>query len=123
MNSHDCCREVRHGRIPDLDVQTTSGSLRIFELLHKARPILLNLATPGRFNDITGYNRLAVIDASCTGPWHLPVIGQVSDPHAVLIRPDGHVAWVDLDGSAARLDQALTKWIGTPQPSQSQPAK
>jgi 2-polyprenyl-6-methoxyphenol hydroxylase-like FAD-dependent oxidoreductase len=110
-------------RIPDLDVQTTGGSLRIFELLHKARPILLNLAMPGRFNDITGYNRLAVIDASCTGPWHIPVIGQLSDPHAVLIRPDGHVAWVDLDGSAARLDQALTTWIGTPQPSQSQPAK
>jgi hypothetical protein len=84
---------------------------------------LLNLATPSRFNDITGYNRLAVIDASFTGPWHIPVIRRVSDLHAVLIRPDGHVAWVDLDGSAARLDQALTKWIGTPQPSQSQPAK
>ncbi|WP_420329844.1 hypothetical protein [Mycolicibacterium aromaticivorans] len=57
------------------------------------------------------------------GPWHIPEIGLVSDPHAVLIRPDGHVAQVDLDGSAARLDQALTGWIGIPQQSQSQPAK
>jgi hypothetical protein len=64
-----------------------------------------------------------VVDARYTGPWHLPVIGQVTDPHAVLIRPDGHVAWVDTSGSATGLDQALTKWIGTPRGSRSQPAR
>jgi hypothetical protein len=75
-------------RIRDLDLQTTTGSLRIFNLLHQARPVLLNLATPGRFTDAADYYRLSVIDASYTGPWHLPVIGHVPNPHAVLIRPD-----------------------------------
>jgi 2-polyprenyl-6-methoxyphenol hydroxylase-like FAD-dependent oxidoreductase len=105
-------------RVPDLDLQTTAGSPRIFDLLHRAQPVLLNLATPGRFINIAGYDRLSVVDARYTGPCHLPVIGQVPHPHAVLIRPDGHVAWVDTGGSATGLDQALTKWIGTPQGNQ-----
>lgn len=97
-------------RIPDLDLQTATGSLRIFSLLHQARPVLLNLAAPGRFADTAVYDRLSIIDASYTGPWHLPVIGHVPDPHAVLIRPDGHVGWVDTDGNAIGLQAALTKW-------------
>lgn len=58
-----------------------------------------------------GYDRISIIDASYTGPWHLPVIGHVPNPHAVLIRPDGHVGWVDTDGTATGLQAALTKWI------------
>jgi hypothetical protein len=104
-------------------LQTTAGSPRLFDLLRRARPVLLNLATPGRFINIAGYGRLSVVDARHTGPWHLPVIGQAPNPHAVLIRPDGHVAWVDTTGGATGLDQALTKWIGTPQGSRSQPAR
>ena len=100
-------------RIPDLDLHTITGSRRLFQLLHQARPVLLNLATTGRFAGLADYHRLSVIDASYTGPWQLPVIGHVAEPHAVLIRPDGHVAWVDTDGNATGLHPALTKWIGT----------
>ena len=39
-------------RVPDLDLVTTNGPLRVFTLLHKARPALLNLGEPGSF-DIT----------------------------------------------------------------------
>lgn len=98
-------------RVPDLDLQTNTGTQRVFNLLHSARPVLLNLATPGRFTDIAANYRLSVIDASQTGPWQLPVIGDVPNPQAVLIRPDGHVAWVDTDSKATGLNPALTKWI------------
>jgi hypothetical protein len=35
-----------------------------------------------------------VIDARYDGPWELPVLGAVTTPTAVLIRPDGYVARV-----------------------------
>ncbi|MGV0051998.1 FAD-dependent monooxygenase [Mycobacterium colombiense] len=99
-------------RIPDVDLQTTAGSRSLFTLLHQARPVLLNLAAPGRFTNADDYDRLSVVDASYPGLWHLPVIGCVANPHAVLIRPDGHVAWVDTDGNATGLLPALAKWTG-----------
>jgi hypothetical protein len=52
-----------------------------------------------------------LIDATCGGEWELPVVGAVAAPEAVLVRPDGHVAWVG-DGSATGLAEALTTWFG-----------
>jgi 2-polyprenyl-6-methoxyphenol hydroxylase-like FAD-dependent oxidoreductase len=101
-------------RAPDVDLQTTTGSRRLFSVLHPGRPVLLNFSAPGRFSEGGDHPRLSVIDAGYTGPWQLPVIGQVPAPHAVLIRPDGHVAWVDTDGTATGLYPALTKWVGAP---------
>ncbi|HET8795016.1 MAG TPA: hypothetical protein VFM62_01420 [Arthrobacter sp.] len=43
----------------------------------------------------------------------LPVLGTVDAPSAVLIRPDGHVAWVG-ERSQAGLKEALTAWFGPP---------
>src|SRR5690349_23002061 len=81
-------------RMPDLDLATTDGPLRVFSLLHDARPVLLNLGEPGRFAD----GRVPIVDASYGGVWELPVLGAVAVPDAVLVRPDGHVAW-DGDGT------------------------
>jgi hypothetical protein len=56
------------------------------------------------------------IDAEYAGDWELPVLGQVSAPAAVLIRPDGYVAWVgegDGDGTDTGLRDALTAWFGS----------
>jgi 3-(3-hydroxy-phenyl)propionate hydroxylase len=53
------------------------------------------------------------VHAAYDGPWELPVIGVVEAPAAVLIRPDGHVAWVG-DGTDAGLEEALTRWFGAP---------
>jgi len=98
-------------RMPDLDLVTADGPLRVFTLLHGARPVLLNLGEPGRF-DITGWaDRVQLTDAKYTGPWELPVLGEVSAPAAVLIRPDGHVAWVG-EGTDLGLPDALTTWFG-----------
>ena len=100
-------------RMPDLDLVTTSGPLRVFTLLHDARPVLLNLGEPGGF-DITPWgDRVQSIDAEYDGSWELPAIGEVTAPAAVLIRPDGYVAWVG-DLTEPELADALTTWFGPP---------
>jgi flavin-dependent dehydrogenase len=98
-------------RMPDLDVVTTDGPARVFSLLHDARAVLLNLAEPGALDAASGADRVRLVDAGYDGAWELPVIGAVAAPDAVLIRPDGHVAWVGGDGRAGLTD-ALTTWFG-----------
>ena len=99
-------------RMPDLDLITSSGSRRVFTLLHSARPVLLNFGEPGRFDIAAWADRVQSVDATAPGPWELPVLGVVPAPGAVLIRPDGYVAWVD--GCEQDLAAALTKWFGGP---------
>jgi 2-polyprenyl-6-methoxyphenol hydroxylase-like FAD-dependent oxidoreductase len=100
-------------RMPDLDLVTANGPLRVFTLLHDARPALLNFGEPGGFDITPWADRVQMLDARCVGPWELPVRGAVTAPPAVLIRPDGHVAWVG-DLTDAGLPDALTTWFGPP---------
>lgn len=98
-------------RMPDLDLVTAAGPVRVFSLLHDARGLLLNLGEPGDV-DITPWNdRVRSIDAKCLGQWELPVLGCVPAPGAVLIRPDGYVAWVG-DMTEPSLHDALDRWFG-----------
>jgi 2-polyprenyl-6-methoxyphenol hydroxylase-like FAD-dependent oxidoreductase len=99
-------------RMPDLDLVTAEGALRVFELLHDARPVLLNLGEPETFDIASWADRVLLVDASYEGEWELPVLGPVAAPTAVLIRPDGYVAWVG-DGTDGELRDALTTWFGT----------
>ena len=98
-------------RMPDLDLETADGPVRVFELLHNATPVLLNFGGAGGLDLTAWADRVHFIDATYTGRWELPVVGEVSAPSAVLIRPDGHVAWVG-DLSDAGLPDALTMWFG-----------
>ncbi len=104
-------------RMPDLDLVTADGPLRVFTLLHDARPVLLNFSEPGGEPvglDITPWaDRVQLIDAKYNDAWELPAIGPVTAPTAVLIRPDGYVAWVG-EGSQLGLADALTTWFGPP---------
>jgi 3-(3-hydroxy-phenyl)propionate hydroxylase len=100
-------------RVPDLDLVTASGPLRVFTLLHDARPVLLNLGEPGGFDITPWADRVQLIDATYVGTWELPALGAVTAPTAVLIRPDGHVAWVG-DLTHVGLPDALTTWFGPP---------
>ena len=100
-------------RMPDLDLVTAAGPRRIFSLLHGARPVLLNFSDPGSLALGPWADRVQLVDAVSVGPWELPVVGVVAAPAAVLIRPDGYVAWVG-DGSDAGLRGALTTWFGSP---------
>ena len=98
-------------RMPDLDIATPEGPLRVYELLHGARPVLLNLGQPGVLDITPRTDRVQLIDAEYRGRWELPVLGSVSAPVAVVIRPDGYVAWVG-DGTDTGLRDALTTWFG-----------
>jgi FAD binding domain len=100
-------------RMPDLDLLTADGPLRFFTLLHDAKAVLVNLGEPGTFDIAPWAARVQLLDAEYLGPWELPVLGTVTAPSAVLIRPDGYVAWVG-DGADAGLRDALITWFGTP---------
>jgi 3-(3-hydroxy-phenyl)propionate hydroxylase len=100
-------------RMPDLDLVATDGPLRVFTLLHDARPVLLNLGEPGGFDITPWADRVQLIDAKYVGTWELPAIGAVTAPTAVLVRQDGYVAWVG-DLTQVGLADALTTWFGPP---------
>lgn len=100
-------------RMPDLDLRTAEGPTRVSALLHAARPVLLGLGGQDGLDLGPWADRVRLVRAACDGPWELPVLGDVPPPAAVLIRPDGHVAWVG-DGTDAGLAQALKAWCGPP---------
>jgi 2-polyprenyl-6-methoxyphenol hydroxylase-like FAD-dependent oxidoreductase len=100
-------------RVPDLDLVTADGRLQLFTLLHCARPLLLNFGEPGSLHITPWEDRIRLIDAEHVGAWELPVLGPVTAPTAVLVRPDGYVAWVG-DSAQLGLAEALTTWFGPP---------
>ncbi len=100
-------------RMPDLDLTTANGPLRLFTLLHAARPVLLNLGEPGDVDIAPWADRVRLVDAKYDGAWELPALGTVTAPGAVLIRPDGYVAWVG-ERAQLGLGEALATWFGAP---------
>lgn len=97
-------------RMPDLDLHTPDGPMRVYALLHDARPLLIDFAA--RDNDPPSeIDRVRFVRATYEGAWELPVIGAVTGPSAVLIRPDGHVAWTG-ERSDPALARATTTWFG-----------
>ncbi|MBP0581034.1 FAD-dependent monooxygenase [Labrys sp. LIt4] len=102
-------------RMPDLDLVGAEGPMRVFDLLREARPVLLNLGETGSHDIEAWADRVKLVKAKFEGICELPVVGAVQTPTAVLIRPDGHVAWVG-NGSAAGLETALEAWFGKPAP-------
>jgi len=98
-------------RMPDLDLATSSGSLRTFTLLRDGRPVLINFADAGCLDITPWSDRVRRVDAQYAGTWDLPAIGPVTAPSAALIRPDGYVGWVG-EGTDYGLPEALTMWFG-----------
>jgi 2-polyprenyl-6-methoxyphenol hydroxylase-like FAD-dependent oxidoreductase len=98
-------------RMPDLDLSTSHGPRRMFQLLHRARPVLLNLGDPGSLDMTRWGDRVRLVEATYHGRWELPVLGTVEAPSAVLVRPDGYVAWVG-HGTDEGLPHALATWFG-----------
>jgi 2-polyprenyl-6-methoxyphenol hydroxylase-like FAD-dependent oxidoreductase len=98
-------------RVPDIDLDTTGGPRRLFTLLEEGRPVLLNLGKPGGFDIAPWADRVELVDADYVGTWELPVLGAVAAPAAVLIRPDGYVAWVG-EPADSGLPDVLATWFG-----------
>jgi 3-(3-hydroxy-phenyl)propionate hydroxylase len=99
--------------MPDLDLMTANGPTRLFPLLHAARPVLLNLGEPGSLDSRPWSDRVTYVDAQYAGTWELPVVGTVPAPSAILIRPDGYVAWVG-ERTQEGLRDRLIRWFGAP---------
>jgi 3-(3-hydroxy-phenyl)propionate hydroxylase len=100
-------------RMPDLDLRTASGEVRVYTLLHDAHPLLLDLTATDGLDLALWAPRVRLIQAEYAGPWELPLLGAVPSPTAVLVRPDGHVAWVG-DEHGSGLAEAVTTWFGPP---------
>ncbi|WP_439398134.1 FAD-dependent monooxygenase [Bradyrhizobium sp. PMVTL-01] len=98
-------------RMPDLDLMVDGRPLRLFTLLHDAQALLLNFGEAPDLDIASWADRVNLIRAGYDGAWELPAIGQVVAPKAVLVRPDGHVAWVG-DDRGCGLAEALTRWFG-----------
>jgi 2-polyprenyl-6-methoxyphenol hydroxylase-like FAD-dependent oxidoreductase len=103
-------------RMPDLDLHTADGPTRVSTLLHPARPVLLDLGGAGGFDVAPWEGRIRSVEATYDGAWELPVLGEVAAPPAVLIRPDGHVAWVG-ELTDPTLRRAISTWFGAPAPA------
>jgi aromatic ring hydroxylase-like protein len=97
-------------RMPDLDLETAEGTVRVFALLHRARPVVINLGRRGSIVITGWHDQVQLVEAEYAGRWELPVLGEVAPPPAVLVRPDGYVAWVGDDD--AGLHDALARWFG-----------
>ena len=78
-------------RMPDLDLASSDGATRVYELLHDARHVLLTFGTA---SDMSLPPRTKVVEATTTNKWELPIVGTIDALNAVLIRPDGYVAAV-----------------------------
>ena len=98
-------------RMPDLDLVTAQGQVRVYDQLHEAAGLLVALGAPVALDVAPWVGRVRVVEATYDGPWALPVLGEVAAPSAVLVRPDGHVAWVG-EGTADGLHDALSRWFG-----------
>ena len=103
-------------RMPDLDLHTADGPSRVFALMNDARPVLLDVGGPGGFDIAPWADRVRLIEAEHAGAWELPVLGEIAAPSAVLIRPDGHVAWAG-DVTDPELPRALETWFGAANPA------
>jgi 3-(3-hydroxy-phenyl)propionate hydroxylase len=100
-------------RMPDLDLATTDGPLRVYSLLHHGRAAVVNCGEPGSI-EVSGWaDRVRLVDAEYVGAWELPGLGVVNGPAAVFVRPDGYVAWAG-DSADDGLTDALATWLGPP---------
>ncbi|WP_067714829.1 FAD-dependent monooxygenase [Nocardia yamanashiensis] len=107
-----CDHPLAGRRIPDADLTTATGATRVAELQRTARPILLAL-NGTEVPDLGAWQGLVdVVTAATARRWTTPESGEIPSPAAVLVRPDGYVAWATDGSDTTGLTAALTEWVG-----------
>ena len=103
-------------RVPDVSIRCGGTTSTIYNLLHPAKAVLLDLSGSDQLRAATSpwLGRVTFLQAGCApDPWALPGAGTVSVPTALLIRSDGYVSWVnDADHGPSLLRESLTTWCG-----------
>ncbi|MGW7686916.1 FAD-dependent monooxygenase [Kribbella sp. NPDC054772] len=95
-------------RVPDADLTVAGEATRVHQLLRGGRPVLLSL----HGSAVPSSDRIDQIQAQCASDsWTVPGVGDVAVPSAVLIRPDGYVAWATDELSTEGLDEAMATWF------------
>lgn len=97
-------------RIPDLDLHSNDGPIRLYTLLHDSRALLLNFDQPAHLNIRRWAHRVTAVNVRGDRTWTLPILGEIAAPAAVLVRPDGYIAWIG-DHRAIDLDDTLNRWF------------
>jgi hypothetical protein len=89
---------------PDVPLVVGSVETHLAALLHPGRPVLLDLT-----GSLAAWSPAVEVVAAASP--------STSDVDAVLLRPDGHVAWVGTPGSGDEgLAEAVHRWIGDAAP-------
>ncbi|MFI6044913.1 FAD-dependent monooxygenase [Nocardia sp. NPDC051321] len=90
------------GRLaPDLALSTADGETTLATLLHPGRPVLLDLTAGQAFSSWSA--SVTVVSATCRA---------YRDIRALLLRPDGHIAWLSTSvADDAGLADALHRWV------------
>ncbi|MFG2915423.1 FAD-dependent monooxygenase [Kitasatospora sp. NPDC048298] len=103
----DCPHPLAGRFVPEISATTSDGEVRIAELARTGRPLLIDL-TGGKL-DLAGpaagwKDRVDLVTADCPRP----------PTGALLLRPDGYVAWATEPDRADRegMDRALRTWFG-----------
>nr|AAD13534.1 oxygenase homolog [Streptomyces cyanogenus] len=98
-------------RMPHLELVGEHAKSSSTELLHHGRCVLLDLADNARLREAP--RLVGGVDVVTAEPHGVSEDSVLHGTSAVLIRPDGHVAWA-APGSCHDLPMALTRWFGTP---------
>jgi hypothetical protein len=90
---------------PDLSLERAEGTVRVGELQRSARGLLLDLVSDPELRAIARpwRDRIDIVTAQCAD----------RPADALLIRPDGFVAW-STPADKASLARALARWFGPP---------
>lgn len=99
-------------RMPNRELAGVPGVTHVYELMHTGRGVLLDLAGAGLRQTTAGWSdRVDVVTTRFTG---LSDDDPLASTQAVLVRPDGYIAWAT-PGAGEQVEAALTRWFGNPQ--------
>ncbi|WP_217443508.1 FAD-dependent monooxygenase [Myxococcus sp. CA051A] len=97
-------------RVPDIQMDLPHARpVRLYELLRQRRFVLVDRTLEGRFASVVGHGWEDRVVVARGGAWD-----RIDLPPALLVRPDGIVAWGVTRAGVPGLEAVLHKWCGGP---------